>query len=393
MTTESTPLRGIRAIGLLNNWEVFGHEKGCLEWFQSLRRQGAEVKVGVTTMEAGGLLKQLVIERGFDTFDIPYGCQWSKQFFSREPWLIATNLWKIARCSKIMSQQMTRQKTTHILIGNALVYSYVAPALWAHKQVKLIYRMGDEPSHDSKPNLWIWKKCFKRSSLVVANSQFVAASIEKAVGKSDKIRIIYNIAPSTDVLEPNDDITPLTRDRLKRILFVGQISTHKGIDLLVRATIPICQNDPEIKLDIVGGSAYSRQLENELKQHVANAGVKSQIIFHGHIKDPAIFYRNSSILVVPSMFEEPAANVVLEAKKFGVPAIIFRSGGLPELIEPGRTGIVCSHRTTESLHFTIKELLGDIELLTSMQANCRLEYERRFSQSRFDNEWSNAIVT
>lgn len=382
----------VRAIGLLNNWEVFGHERGCIEWFKSLRRQGATLSVGVTTMQSGGALKQLLLNEGFDIFDLPYGCQWSKSFFKREPWLIATNLKSIAQCSRLLADKIRQMNATHVLLGNSLVYSYVAPTLWKRKDITLIYRMGDEPSHDSKPNLWVWKKCYARSKVVVANSEFVKRSIERCVGQTDKVKLIYNVAPlAVPTIEGKSE--NIGNRSSKRVLFVGQMSAHKGVDLLVSSAIEICKRDDEYRFDLLGSSLYTRPFEEELKHQVKEANLSDKIVFHGHVADPTEFYLRSSALVVPSVFEEPAANVVLEAKRLGVPAIVFPSGGLPELVRHEETGVVCRDRTAASLCTAILAFCNSPRQLARMRSLCLEEYEIRFSQTRFDKEWSQVVAS
>jgi glycosyltransferase involved in cell wall biosynthesis len=53
--------------------------------------------------------------------------------------------------------------------------------------------------------------------------------------------------------------------------------------------------------------------------------------------------------VIPTMSEEPLANVVFESKRAGVPAIVFPSGGLPETIEHGVDGYICREKSVDAL--------------------------------------------
>ncbi len=381
----------VRAIGLLNNWEIFGHEKGCIEWFKSLRRQGADVVVGVTRRKEGNALKELLEENDFATFELPFGCQWSKRFFANQPSLIFDNIIKVFRCSSALSKAIKRQRATHVLIGNPLVYSFVAPALSYHSKVKLVYRVGDEPAHGSIPHMWIWRNCFRRAHAVVANSRFIMSSIYRAVGPNEKIHLIYNVAPEAG----NSYFSQLdatSRPNRTRVLYVGQISSHKGVDLLVDVAIRLCKSKPNFHFDIVGGSLYSQTLQSNLRQLVSENGLSDRIVFHGQVADPRKFYESSDVLVVPSLFEEPAANVVLEAKRLGVPSIVFPKGGLPELVKHGHSGLICDSCTPQALENAIARLCGDAALQSEMKKNCKREYVERFSAERFDGEWQNVII-
>jgi glycosyltransferase involved in cell wall biosynthesis len=211
------------------------------------------------------------------------------------------------------------------------------------------------------------------------------------VGKTEKVELIYNVAPKTGLILDDCALANRTRPE-KKILFVGQISPHKGVDLLVNAATEICRSDPEFHFDILGGSRYTKPFEDSLVQRVFEAGLNQQIVFHGHVKDPTDFYLRSTVLAVPSVFEEPAANVVLEAKRMGLPAIVFPSGGLPELLTQGKTGVICSDRMQQTLQLEIVKLCNSTELLCEMRSNCFVEYEQRFSEKRFDEQWRDIFV-
>lgn len=381
---DLSELNGIRVIGLLNNFEVFGQERANVEVFKALRRQGAQVLLGLTATHNGGALRKYVAELGFESFSLPYGCQWSKKFFYSVPTLIPKNFLKVYRCSQILREQAKAWKPTHIHIGNPLVYSFVAPFL-AFSNVKLIYRMGDPPPYDSKANFWIWKRNYNRAFRVIANSQYIKQQISKSDPRGSKnIELIYNIAPG-------HSIQNAFRNRssdLLRVLYVGQISEHKGVHHFVECAIALAKQNESWRFDIVGGSAYSRPMENALRERVAGAGLASQIILHGEVTDPTDFYRSALVTVVPSVFEEPAANVVLEAKSFGVPTIVYPSGGLPELISHQITGWVCAEKTAAALEQLLAHCLTQPGICRSMENDCLQEYEQRFGQARFDQEWA-----
>lgn len=377
----------------MNGREVFGHERGNVEWLKALRRMGASIAVGVSAVEGQSQLKRYLLDNNFEVFDVPFGCQWSKKFFVQSPKLIVSHLSKVYKSSLVLASQVRHRNATHILMGNPLAYSFVAPYLGWNKKLTLIYRQGDEPSHDSRLNLWIWKKCFARASAVVANSEFVRCSIQRAVGNHDKIKLIYNVAPQADIEFKNrKPLLEISRSA-KRVLFVGQMSAHKGADLLVSAAIHVCKNDTDFRFDLLGSSIYTKDFEGTLRQQVKDAGLSDRIVFHGHVGDPTEFYRRASVLVVPSVFEEPAANVVLEAKRLGLPAIVFPSGGLPELVQHNQTGLVCATRTEESLRTEIVTLCNAPTQISQMESRCLEEYEFRFSQARFDLEWNRVIAS
>jgi glycosyltransferase involved in cell wall biosynthesis len=379
---DAESLHDCRVIGILNGPELFGHERANITVFESLRSCGAEVTVGVTQFGNESSTIRAVERLGFETFRLPFGSQWSKRTFLKQPAWLPRNLARVARCSRVLSQQISRLRATHIQIGNPLVYSYIAPLLWGNRQIKLIYRMGDEPPVGL--NRLIWRACLSRADRVVANSEFVRQSIQNAAGNRSNIQLIYNTVSATRVAF---GIRKAAENSFK-VLYVGQIAPHKGISEFVNAAIALCQRNTDCCFNIVGGSRYTLELERRIAEQIHRSGFSSRIKMHGHVDDPGRYYREATLLVVPSLFEEPAANVVLEAKAYGIPAIVFPSGGLPELVTEGVTGWVCRNKSEVALVESLERCLADSEACHDMFGSCLEEAAELFGTRRFTRLWS-----
>ena len=62
-----------------------------------------------------------------------------------------------------------------------------------------------------------------------------------------------------------------------------------------------------------------------------------------------MFFQHIDILCVPSVKQEPLGNVIVEAKKYSTPCVVFPSGGMPELISHKIDGYVCKAQTMDAL--------------------------------------------
>lgn len=370
-----------KVIGLFNANELFGQEKANIRVFEALRAGGIEVSVGVNAFESGGAVGCDLRARGFETFDVPFGFQWSKQFFKRQPSLFFRNLGHVARASSAFNRAFRRIQPTHIHISNPLTYSFVAPALLT-KRCKLIYRMGDEPPHDSSPNLWVWRACAARASHIVANSKFVRESILRcSPSAAAKLSLIYNVAPKIACNTP----APLGSSMVM-FLFAGQISEHKGIFHFIEAAIVLCREFTNVRFVVAGGSPYTVATHEKILKRIETEALSKRIELLGYTPNMGELYLAATALVVPSLFEEPAANVVLEAKSHGTPAIVYPSGGLPELVTDGITGWVCREKSTAELIHKMRAILTDRPLTRS---SCEREAEQRFGLEQFETAWQN----
>jgi glycosyltransferase involved in cell wall biosynthesis len=392
MTSESpsaaAALAGVRVLALLNGEELFGHERGNLEVFKALRSAGALVRVGVNRKSNGGDVRETLERLGFETFLVPFGCQWSKSFFRKRPRLVLECLANVVRSSRVLRAEIRRFEPTHLHLGNPLAYSYVAPAL-AWSRVPVVYRAGDAPPADSRPNLLIWKSCLRRAQAAVANSDYVRRTMLEALPAiADRTSLIYNKTPEVD----GADWPQPAQDGMRHVVYVGQISEHKGVRVLLEAARELVGRYPDLVFDLVGGSVYSRPLEEQLQAELRSAGLQQRILMHGMVRDPRPYFAQAVLHVAPSLFEEPAANVVLEAKSQGVPSVVFPSGGLPELITDGVTGRVCREKTAAALIEAITGYLDQPDALARAGEAARWESEDRFSPERFQSAWVNVYL-
>lgn len=383
-------LDDIRLIGLIFNDELFGQELANITIYRMLQESGAQVRVGAQFSNAKPEVRKRLDQLGIPVFRLPYGTQWSKTFFKKHPLLVLKNVAAIARCSAILENEIQTFRPTHVLIPLSLAYSYTFPAL-RKKSFELVYRTGDLAPVDSKPQLFLWRKCVQRADKIVVNSRFVMDSLLKNSNNDAgaKASLIYNFPPNG--LIGSREVVRVAKDK-KVVLYVGQITEHKGVTHFVDAAIELCKENPHWEFWIVGGSEYSSVLENELWQKVESFSLRNRIVFHGKVPNPSEFYRCADLHVAPTIGEEPAANVVVEAMSFGVPSVVYRSGGLPELVRHNETGIVCCQRDKNELINELRQLLNSPERIAMMSANSLALFEQRFGKERFVQEWKKVLL-
>ena len=161
---------------------------------------------------------------------------------------------------------------------------------------------------------------------------------------------------------------------------------------LVHAFALLHRRFADLVLDVVGGSRYDAQFRGEVERLVDQAGLKRCVVMHGQQADPTAFYRNAHVHVAPSLCEEALGNVVLEAKREGVPSVVFRSGGLPEVVRHGIDGVVCEEKTPEALAAGIASLLEHEERRRSAGRAAREDFDARFGPERFVRQWAEVFL-
>jgi glycosyltransferase involved in cell wall biosynthesis len=375
----SSDLSNLRVIGVLTGLELFGNERDNIETYIALREQGAKVLVGISKNQVDSNVEKYLENLGFETFNIPFGNQWSWMWLKLYPLSIFEKLNQLWNCSRLLLNQIKIFQPTHIQINSFMGYNYVMPALFL-ANVPVIYRMVDGVPDDSFYNLQIWRLATKQSSKVVVISKFVEQQVLSQDVPLSKVKKLYSLAPSrTRSIQPF-----IQNTELNGLVYVGQVTEHKGLWQLLYAFNEI--QEYGFELIIIGSSRYDINFRQQLENWVASQNLQNKVRFLGQVDDPTEFYAKSLIHIAPSIKEEPLGMVVLEAKKVGTPSIVFPSGGLPEMVRHGIDGYICRDKTPEALDEAIEWMLSDRDRLLRMGEAARDDYESRFGRERFLQE-------
>lgn len=181
---------------------------------------------------------------------------------------------------------------------------------------------------------------FNKCDAIIANSLYAQKTIQK-INPQVKSKVLlckncidlnlykHNFHEFRKNFRKQNNIT----DNAKVFIFCGRLEKGKGVLELIKAFKKL-QNDSF--LIIVGSSWFSSDKTtkyiNKIKKE--SRDVKERIIFTGYIKhnDIGKYYQIADIAVMPSVYEEAAGLVALEAQASGLPIIISDAGGIKEYI-------------------------------------------------------------
>lgn len=215
------------------------------------------------------------------------------------------------------------------------------------------------------------------TSAIAAVSNYVAQHSDT---QGVPVHVIHN-AVELDRFTRGNDLRPMLGIGVKQIVvsFVGQIREIKGIaDFIDMAKqIP----GEQVRFLIAGrcrkktgiDDAYS---EEELQQRIAN---NPRIQYCGYRERVEDIYRTSDIVVVPSRWQEPFGLIAIEAGAASRPVVATRSGGLPEIIEDGVTGLLADIGDTNTLAKHVQTLIDNESMRAEMGKAARQRVEREFT--------------
>ncbi|MBU1131440.1 glycosyltransferase family 4 protein [Patescibacteria group bacterium] len=256
----------------------------------------------------------------FDLFNFNTAAKIESELNNFQPELIITH--NLKGFSYQIPKIIRKLKMPHIHILHD--YQLIDPHGSMYRQGQNLTQIG--------PFLWLYSRItralFKSPDMVISPSKFVLDKhLEYGFFKGSKTAVL----PNPCIIK---DLRPKTQDptRLK-LLFLGQVESHKGVEFLVRTFMK--WPEPNSELLIVGQGSQLESIKELIK-------VDNRIKILGKVdyqQIDQIFYQ-SNILIVPSIWWDNSPTVIYEAYNHQVPVLVSDSGGSKELVIEGQTGFI-----------------------------------------------------
>jgi len=145
------------------------------------------------------------------------------------------------------------------------------------------------------------------------------------------------------------------------VINVAHLAGHKGQIYLVRAIPHVLAQLPATRFFIVGQG----ELMNELKGAAAGLGIEHALVFTGFRDDVADFYQIADLYVMSSV-QEGLGTAVLDALALAKPVVATNCGGIPEIVQDGKTGRLVAPADPAALAEGIVDMLTRVEAAKSM---------------------------
>ncbi|MCD5383923.1 glycosyltransferase [candidate division WOR-3 bacterium] len=233
--------------------------------------------------------------------------------------------------------------------------------IWGVPMVHTFHTLGLLKSSDQY-RLKIEKDTVRKANLVISTSDAEKSHlVQYYKAKPDKIHYIpcgVNVKLFKR-LDPNSSRKYLGLSNQRYILFVGRIDPIKSIETLLSAMTLL---DSTVHLLVIGGGERESEFER-LKKRADRLGITDRVSFLGAKPQSLLpyYYSSAEVCILPSSYESFGL-VLLEAMACGTPVIASRVGGIPEVVEDGRTGFLVPPGDDGGLAHRIDQLLEDEEL-------------------------------
>ncbi|MEO8257195.1 MAG: glycosyltransferase family 4 protein [Acidobacteriota bacterium] len=208
----------------------------------------------------------------------------------------------------------------------------------------------------------------RRCRQFICPSQF-AADYVRQVNPSAQVHLVRTPV-RLEYFSIQRDPAPSTRPEL---LFLGSVLPAKGIEVLLEAMVAIVAEFPGTVLH-VAGAGEPGYIDHVLKPLLARTNLVDVVLLHGFQSAPQVcaLMARASLLVLPT-FMDTSPNVVSEAQIAGVPVVATRVGGIPEVIEHRRTGLLVEPHSAGALADAILDALRHPRATAAMADAARAE--------------------
>ena len=163
-------------------------------------------------------------------------------------------------------------------------------------------------------------------------------------------------------------------------VFTGRLLRGKGLETLLAAFADVAPARPDLHLVLVGsGEGQALSVEEDLKAEMRERGLAGRVTFAGRVDAVESHLRAADLFVFPSIFEGLGISLV-EAAACGLPAVASRTGGIVDVVDEGRSGLLVTPGKADELAGALSSLTLDAGARERMGAHARAVALGRFDE-------------
>ena len=237
---------------------------------------------------------------------------------------------------------------------------------------------------------WIYKYFLKKKLTIISDSKYI---------------LTKNLSYMKDCIYPNFEDIPIVHATVDLNKFlsinkktninnpkiiigsIGRLNWAKGYDLLIQALYKIKEEHPNFYLKIAGDGPYRNMLEDMIDKYYLRKNIF--ILGELHYNDIPKFLLSLDLYIQPSI-SEGSPITLKEAMASSLPILASTAGGIPEIIEHNKTGILFENKNTYELEKGLKKIIAmEQSLRTKMGLRARVSSLKRFDIEKTAETLSN----
>jgi glycosyltransferase involved in cell wall biosynthesis len=212
---------------------------------------------------------------------------------------------------------------------------------------------------------------YRAATTVVANSPAARQMLEREGLASGSIAVIPNGVdlasfPARPPLRP-----------IRTVITVANLRPEKSHETLIAAAAALVRDCPLLRVQLVGDGPRRAELERMVRE----LGLGEHVEFLGHREDVPRLLESADVFVLPSR-SEAFPNGAIEAMAAGLPVVASATGGLLDLIDHGRTGLLVPVGEADAVAAALRTLMSSPARAAELGVAAREDVRQRFSFER-----------
>ena len=234
----------------------------------------------------------------------------------------------------------------------------------------------------SRAQIGVQRLAYGCATRLVANSPAAAGFLADEGNPKSKISVIANGLDASAYGQAARS-GPFTR-----VITVANLRPEKSHETLIAAAALLAPSCPDLRYLVVGGGARLSELEALARLK----GVDKIVEFAGHREDVPALLASSDVFVLPSR-SEAFPNGLLEAMATGLPVVATAVGGILDLVEPGRTGVLVPPSDAQALAAALRGMVANPQRARAMGDAAKCEVLSRYSFDRMVRSFEDLYET
>ncbi|MBQ6794530.1 MAG: glycosyltransferase [Clostridia bacterium] len=196
---------------------------------------------------------------------------------------------------------------------------------------------------------WNLGKVYKHIDTMICCSEFLKSKLDSNALFAKKTVAMHNFIDKAEWKET---------EKKDYVLYFGRYSEEKGIETLIK----VCESLPEVKFVFAGGGPLEEKINDVV--NIKNVGFKTG-------EELEMLIREARFSIYPSEWYENCPFSVMESQMYGTPVLGADIGGIPELIDIEKTGLLFESGNVDELKNKVEKLWNDKALTDTMSENCK----------------------
>lgn len=164
------------------------------------------------------------------------------------------------------------------------------------------------------------------------------------------------------------------------VSIIGRITPLKGHTYFLQSMAKALRQVPNIKIWIIGDAPVKKELyKEELEILVKRLGLRERVEFLGNRRDIPELLAKTDCLVLSTITEEAFGRVILEAQAAGVPVVATRVGGVVDIIDDNKTGLLVLPKDIDTMARAVVKILRDKKLAERLTAEAQKKLRAKFT--------------